>query len=122
MIIISQLRNDILKLDRTQFNYAVTFSIPENEEQFFRECFEKHNSEGFARTSDTANDNILTKKFKNQDSNESITTQIQTFLKCNQLSTSQTLPPNEVFCKPCCLLKVFLLPLIQHKYLIKSNR
>jgi hypothetical protein len=45
MIIIAQLRNDILKLDRTQFNYAATFSIPENEEQSFRECFEKYNSD-----------------------------------------------------------------------------
>lgn len=45
MIIIAQLRNDILKLDRTQFNYAAIFSIPMNEEDSFRECFDKYNAD-----------------------------------------------------------------------------
>ncbi len=45
MTIIAQLRNDILKLDRTQFNYAATFSIPIDEEDSFRECFKKYNAD-----------------------------------------------------------------------------
>lgn len=45
MIIIAQLRNDILKLDRTQFEYSATFSIPISEENSFRECFEKYNAD-----------------------------------------------------------------------------
>jgi len=45
MIIIAQLRDYILKLDRTQFEYSVTFSIPKKEEKSFRECFEKYNAD-----------------------------------------------------------------------------
>jgi hypothetical protein len=46
---------------------------------------------------------MLNKNFKNQTSSELITTQIQTFLRGNRLSTSLILPPNEVFCPDCAV-------------------
>lgn len=45
VMIIAQLRSDILKLDRTQLHYSATFAIPATEEDSFRECFEIYNAD-----------------------------------------------------------------------------